>query len=548
MYDECIKDARILIVDDQAGSVQLLENILARIGFTKFRSTTDSRFAFSLFQEFGPDIVLLDLNMPHRSGFEVLKEIKAFLPADAFLPVLVLTGEPTASAKRHALSIGATDLLAKPYDASEVLVRICNLLKARTLHLQVQNQKHELEKIVAERTRDLQQALAELKATQQQLVRQERLHAFSEMAGGVVHDFNNALMAVVGYSDLLLGSPELLSDPAVVLEYLEIMNTSGKDAAHVVSRLRDFYRPRDFSDVFTALDLNKLLEQAVSLTQPKWRDQALAEGREIRVELDMEKLPPVSANEAEIRELVTNLIFNAVDAMPAGGTITLRSSHGRDGVFIEVSDTGVGMSEAVRSRCLEPFFSTKGEKGTGLGLSMVFGIVQRHHGRLDLRSVPGHGTTFSIHFPHGNGETARLEESPAPREPLRILVVDDEPVTRDVVTRYLRFEGHEVTVAANGSDAWAEFVAGNFDLLLTDHAMPGMSGLHLAAAAREARPDLSVILLTGFGHAGLRDGETPEFVDVVISKPVPQAALRKAVAEAVATAARRMNEAPLVAA
>src|SRR4051812_38900343 len=215
MYDEQIKDARILIVDDQPLNVQLLETILSRIGFTNFRSTLDAREAFALFQEMQPDIVLLDLNMPYRSGFEVLKEIKSFLPPEAFLPVLVLTGEPTAAAKRHALSIGATDLLAKPFDPSEVLVRICNLLKARTLHLQVQNQNQLLEKMVAERTHELQDALAELKATQQQLVRQERLHAFSEMAGGVVHDFNNALMAVVGYSDLLLGSPELVDDPEI---------------------------------------------------------------------------------------------------------------------------------------------------------------------------------------------------------------------------------------------------------------------------------------------------------------------------------------------
>src|SRR5688572_14985754 len=126
MYEDHIKNSRILIVDDQIGNVQLLESILERIGFTQVRSTTDSREAMPIFQEYQPDIVLLDLNMPHLTGFDVLKLLRDFIPTEAFLPILVLTGEPTAAAKRRALSIGATDLLAKPYDASEVLVRICN--------------------------------------------------------------------------------------------------------------------------------------------------------------------------------------------------------------------------------------------------------------------------------------------------------------------------------------------------------------------------------------------------------------------------------------
>src|SRR5215213_5159319 len=223
MYDDQIKNARILIVDDQLGNVKLLESMLDRVGFTQLRSTTDARETLPLFQEFDPDILLLDLNMPHLSGFEILKQLRGLIPADAYLPILILTAEPTAAVKRRALAMGAADLLEKPYDSSEVLVRICNLLKTRILHLQVQNQNQLLEEMVAERTRELEDALAELKESQRQLLTQARLHAFSEMAGGVVHDFNNALMSVVGYSDLLLSSPELIDDREVVTEYLQII-------------------------------------------------------------------------------------------------------------------------------------------------------------------------------------------------------------------------------------------------------------------------------------------------------------------------------------
>jgi signal transduction histidine kinase len=271
-------------------------------------------------------------------------------------------------------------------------MRILDLLHIRFLHLQLHGQNQTLEMKVAERTR-------ELRESQQQVVAQERLRAFGEMAGGIVHDFNNALMSVIGYSEILLNDDDMLRDFKTAREFLQIMNTAGQDASQVISRLRDFYRPREVTDVFARVNLNEVIEQAVPLTQPKWKGQALADGRTIKVELDLAKLPPISGNAAELREVATNLIFNAVNAMPAGGTITLRSSTNDGQAVLEVSDTGEGMSEEVRTRCLEPFFSTKGEKGTGLGLSMVFGIIQRHEGSIEIQSTPGVGTTFRIRLP-----------------------------------------------------------------------------------------------------------------------------------------------------
>jgi len=401
--EDNLKQARILIIDDQVANICLLQSVFNRTGFVNHTSLTDSREAIQRIFELQPDLILLDLNMPNVTGFDVLHELRTNLPPTAFLPVLVVTGESHPKTKRKSLAAGATDFLQRPFDMTELLMRIRNLLRTRLLHLELEKQNIVLEQKVSERTAELSSALTELKQTQKQIVQQERLRAFGEMAGGVVHDFNNALISIIGYSDLLMEDPDILADRPMTLSYLKTMNTAGRDAAQVVSRLRDFYRSRESEDIFAPVDLNEVIEQSVSLTQPKWKTQALTSGHKIEMELDLEKLPPVSGNPAELREALTNLIFNAVDAMPAGGRVTLRSRPKDDAVLFEISDTGTGMSEDVRTRCLEPFFSTKGEKGTGLGLSMVFGIIKRHNGTLDIQSAVDRGSTFRIRLPAETG-------------------------------------------------------------------------------------------------------------------------------------------------
>jgi len=532
MTDAGLKKARILIVDDGVANISLLTNILGRIGYHTIKSVTDSREVFVQISEFRPDLIILDLMMPHLDGFEVMQQLEPLIPRETYLPILVLTADVTPATKRKALAGGATDLLHKPFDASEIFMRIRNLLLTRFLHLELQNQNQLLDEKVTERTGELASALDELRQTQARIVQQERLRAFGEMAGGVVHDFNNALMSVIGYSELLLQDPALLDDKPTVLDYLKTMNTAGRDASHVVSRLRDFYRPREDADVFVALNLNDVIEEAVALTQPKWKDQALASGRTIAIELHLQKIPPIAGNASELREALTNLVFNAVDAMPNGGTITLRTQRNGDRVIFETNDTGTGMNEETRTRCLEPFFSTKAEQGTGLGLSMVFGIIQRHDGKLEIESEEGFGTTFRISF----ASQVELFQDNAgqalePSRRLRILVVDDEAVARDVVTKYLRADGHEVLNAINGADAVARFGREDFDLLVTDQGMPGMTGVQLAVAVKQIKVGQPVILLTGFSDPTLARHELPTGVDLVLTKPIPQKALRLALSQ-----------------
>jgi len=391
--------ARVLIVEDTVANIALLTNMLGRIGYRQLRSITDPRETLHEVETFKPDLIILDLKMPHLDGFEVMQQLKGVIPDESYLPILVLTADTSSVSKRKALASGASDFLLKPFDASEIFMRIRNLLQARFLHLALQDQNQLLEQKVTERTAELSAALQQITETQRLMLQQERLRAFGEMAGGVVHDFNNALMSVIGYSELILQDPALLDDKPAVLSYLKTMNTAGRDAAHVVGRLREFYRPREAADVFETVNLNEIIEEAVALTQPKWRDQALADGRTIEVQLELEKVSTIAGNPSELREILTNLIFNSVDAMPDGGIITARTQRVDDLVVFELIDTGLGMSEEVRTHCLEPFFSTKGDKGTGLGLSMVFGVIKRHDGELEIESQPGQGTTFRISFP-----------------------------------------------------------------------------------------------------------------------------------------------------
>ncbi len=387
-----------------------------------------------------------------------------------------------------------------------------------------------------ESKQQLEKALEELQAAQQQVIQQERLRALGTMASGIAHDFNNALAAILGFTELLIYRPETLADKDKTLRFLQMMNTAAKDAGNVVNRLREFYRQREEGEVFVPVDLNHLVEEAVSLTQPKWKNQAEANGIAIHVATELGNIPNVVGNAADLREALTNLIFNAVDAMPQGGTITVRTRLDNSRVTLEVADTGTGMSEEVRTRCLEPFFTTKGNRGTGLGLSMVYGIFQRHQGTIDIQSTVGKGTTFILSLPVVV-ETQTPKEvaiEPCVLRPLRVLLVDDEELVRRILNEFLLGDKHIVETAANGREALDKFQGAQFDVVILDRAMPDMNGDQIAVTIKQLRPQTPIILLTGFGSMMQAAGEQPPGVDLVVGKPVTILGLREAVAKVVA--------------
>ena len=355
------------------------------------------------------------------------------------------------------------------------------------------------------------------------------------MASGIAHDFNNLLSIILGYSELVLADTEELDDKETVANYLDIIKTSATDAAEVVRRLRGFYRFRANDEQFRPVELNGLVEQAVALTHPKWGEQALASGRTIKVDTELNEIASVNGNETELREVLTNLIFNAVDAMPASGSITVRTGLENGHVVMEVSDTGSGMTEEVRQRCLEPFFSTKGEHGTGLGLGLVHGIVRRHEGQISLDTELGKGTSFTVRLPAQSEAKEVAVSAPVSdsqvRSSLHILVVDDEPSFCNLVNGFLTGDGHTVETAYDGREGLRKFLAGRFDVVLLDQAMPEMSGTQVAAAIKQMTPDKPVILVSGFADVMEAVGEEPAGIDLILSKPVTLERFREALVE-----------------
>ncbi len=383
---------------------------------------------------------------------------------------------------------------------------------------------------------ELEQAYNDLRQSQQTVMQQERLKALGQMASGIAHDVNNALSPVVGFADLLLRNEQGLSVSGK--RNLQHIRTAGEDIAHIVSRLREFYRRRDDRESLAELNINHLAEQVVDMTRPRWRDIPQSNG--ITVEMQTEFAPNIGdlvGIESEVREAMTNLVLNAVDALPTGGKITLRtrltkcdvhqtSAQYLTHVVVEVSDTGTGMSEETRKRCLEPFFSTKGKRGTGLGLAMVYGVMQRHEGSIEIESELGKGTTFRLVFPVRK-EIATHTEIPGNKpssNPLRILCVDDEPLLRELLKEMLEREGHTVEVCDSGQSALDAFrFAGQskrpFDVVITDLGMPYMDGRQLTHILKHESPETPVIMLTGWGAFMKDEDSSPGKVDALLSKP-----------------------------
>ncbi len=374
---------------------------------------------------------------------------------------------------------------------------------------------------------DAQRALADLRAMQRKLVQGETLRALGELAGGAAHHLNNLLTIVVGRIQLMRRSvqEERLARP------LEIIERAAKDGAEVVRRLQQFAGMRRTAEP-RMVDLNHIVKDVLEMTRGRWQDSARAQGTEIGVELPAATLPQIPGDPAALREMLTNLVLNAIDAMPRGGRLTVETSASGNSAVITVTDTGLGMPEDVRQRAHEPFFTTKGVRSTGLGLSVAFGIARRHGGELVLQSEVGHGTTVRVSLPI----PARTAPPPRPAaalpgRALRILLVDDEEDVRQALGEMLASQGHTVVHAGGGPEALRALEEENngFDLVITDLMMPTMTGWELADAVKGRRPGLPVGVVTGWGDVPEAAPATRMAVDFVLSKPVTLEALADAI-------------------
>jgi signal transduction histidine kinase/ActR/RegA family two-component response regulator len=387
---------------------------------------------------------------------------------------------------------------------------------------------------------ELEKAYNELQKTQQTVMQQERLRALGQMASGIAHDINNALSPIVGFADLLVRGENGLSPNGK--KYLQYIKTAGDDVTHIVARLREFYRQRDSKEALQSLNLNDLARQVIDMTRPRWRDIPQSRGVMVEMRTDFDaNLAPLVGIESELREALTNLILNAVDAIPTGGTITVRTRVGSRSpsetpthVLLEVGDTGIGMSEETRKRCLEPFYSTKGKRGTGLGLAMVYGVMERHGAQIDIESELGNGTVIKLilpirHLP-GADPVEYGHEGTSP--PLNILCIDDEPLLRELLKEILEREGHQVSVADGGQSGVDEFRAAAsrqhpFDVVLTDLGMPYFDGRQVVKTIKEESPATPIIMLTGWGTFMKEDGDMPDQVSGILTKPPRSNELRE---------------------
>ena len=551
----------VLLIEDNEDHVVFLRQLLAAsaVGQFELHTAGDVAQGIERLKDGGIQLILLDLSLPDSDGLETFIRV---LEAAPEIPLIVLSGLNDVALAIETVQLGAQDYLVKGHVDNHLLVRSMQYaIERKRAQLQLKRVNDNLEVRVRERTdallqtnaklqqeilerrraeealldsnRQLSAALDQLQDTQREIIQRERMHALGRMANGIAHDFNNALAPILGFSELLIMKPETLQDPKKVRNYVEIIHNAAKDSAKVVSRLREFYRYRDEGEVFTPVVINDVVLQAISITQPRWKDQALADGVNIDIRTEMSNVPTVPGNEDELREMIVNLIFNAIDAIPKRGTITIHTAvHGR-WLAITVSDDGIGMSEEVKARCLEPFYSTKEDQGTGLGLGSVHGIVRRHEGEIDIQTEEGRGTSITVSLPLEKSTKAPEAPKPAsvPSATLRVLVVEDEPLVREVICVYLSEDQHDVVTAANGREGLEKFKAGIFDLVLTDRAMPEMNGDQLAVEIKKLRPEQPIVLLTGFGDLMSGSGEQPEGVDLVVSKPFTFATLRNAIAK-----------------
>ncbi len=341
----------------------------------------------------------------------------------------------------------------------------------------------------------------------------KKLSALGQISSGVAHDFNNVLTVVLGRVQLL---KKQIND-AYILKSLEMIEKAALDGAAKVRKIQEFARPRE-ATLKDIIDLKNILEEVVEITRPKWDTGSKIKGILIEPILNLEEKLFINGDSSDLRNAFTNIIFNAIDAMPEGGILSIKSYRDTTQAVVEFTDTGIGMTEEVMERIFDPFFSTKGIMGTGLGMSEVWGIVQRHRGRIAINSHVGKGTSIRLFFPLVAELPANeTEEKNVKRIPCRILAVDDEDYILEILKELLSDMGHTVITTNSAFSAIKLLQQNQFDILICDLAMPEMNGVELTVKAKHVRPEIQTVLISGWGLS--LDAKDLNSVDYLISKP-----------------------------
>ena len=401
-----LTDSRILIVDDQTDNLRVLATVLGFAGYAYVNCLSDSRNILPIFLEFQPDLILLDLHMPHVDGLAAMDQLATAIPKDDYLPILVLTGDNTSEAKERALSHGAHDFLSKPLNRTEVQLRVKNLLETRHLHLQLKAQNASLEQQVRERTElaeELGRTNQKLRETQAHLIHSEKMAGLGQLVAGIAHEINNPLAFVINNIFIVQETLEKLAvegaeSPLAASAKVGKMQARISDAhagatrvKDLVSKLRTFSR-LDEGTVKT-INIHESIESVLLFLRHKMESR-------IEVERNYGDVEMLTCFAGELNQVLMNIIANAIDAIDGKGRITLATGQQNGHFVIRVRDTGKGIPEEIRNRIFEPFFTTKPiGQGTGLGLAISYGIVQAHHGSMEFTSKAGEGTEFILKIP-----------------------------------------------------------------------------------------------------------------------------------------------------
>ena len=419
-------------------------------------------------------------------------------------------------------------------DSEGKMTGLCGIARDITERKRIEEKLKEYALQIEEKNLELKAKNQELVATRAQLVQEEKLKALGQMASGLAHNFNNLLAIILGRAQLLLWKAKDVESE----KGLRSIERAALDASSTIERIQDFTRAHKDQE-FKWINLDQVIEDVIALTKTKWKDQAEADGINIRLEVqkDRRRLPPLVGNESELREVFTNIIFNAVESIPKGGTIVIRTQTDRKSISVSFTDSGTGIPDEVKQKIFDPFFTTKGIKNTGLGLSLAYGIIQKHQGDIQIKSKPGEGTTVVVRLPVS--KILRKEESkkrepdkpPVQQESANILIIEDEQDVRELLFDILSSANYAVKMTSGGAEGLDIYKREKFDIVLTDLGMPKMSGWEVAKAIKEIDSNTTVLLITGWGVEMDDEKLKKSGIDQVVTKPIKVKSLLTLVSE-----------------
>jgi len=527
MIDSMKKKVKILIVDDNQFNIDILENLLEIQGYSNFKSITDSRLAIDLVESFEPDLILLDLMMPHLNGFQVMEMLNAMLPQNTYLPVLVLTADITIETKQRALAAGAKDFLSKPFDLNEVGLRIKNLIETRFLHQQLNSQNQILEEKVKERTNELEKTVIDLEIAKNKAEASDRLK--TAFMNNISHEIRTPLNGIVGFASFII-QPDLSMEEKE--EFLEILNTSSDRLINTIT---------DYMDISLIISGNmevhpKPVDIAVVLMEVHkfFKESCAKKNLEFKLQLPNNADNLILNTDGIIlRKAISKLVDNAVKFTDVG-SITLGFEIKNEKIDIYVRDTGKGIEKEAQERVYEFFMqedinNTRGHEGSGLGLSIANGIIQLLGGKIRLESEKNEGTSMFVELPNNLSLSSLKPKSKTNtikkyKKPL-ILIVEDDNSNYSFINALLRKDNNTLR-AYNGQEA-VDLCKKDPDItiVLMDIKMPVMNGIEATQLIKSFRNDLPIIAVTAYAQSGDEYNIKAAGCDDYIAKPVNKAEL-----------------------